>query len=155
MKKPAVRTPGTDPERNGQSDPDAAIAAAASGGTHKIERPKLAVSPSKVAGDPQRPMDAPVNTKREMPYEEAMASLSAETETKDLQAERVRLREDMATLGDEADEKPRKAEINARMGEIRVRIAALALVPKLRRAVLTEKGWVVPPGVVPPLAAKL
>jgi hypothetical protein len=150
--KPKVRTPGEEPKvpESTESDVNAAIEAAQSGEAHKIAKPRPEVAPSKVKGDPSRPADAAVNARREMSYEDAMLALNAETEIKDLQAERIRLREDLAMLGDEPDEKVSRAEVQGRMAAIRKRIEVLSAIPKLKRAVLTEKGWVSPLTIDPP-----
>ena len=157
MKKPVARTPGVDKDTSGagESDPDAAIAAAAEGSARKIEKPRAPVAPSKVIGDPQRAGDAPVNRKREMTYDEAMEMLLAEKEEKQLREERARLREDLANLGDEADERDLKAEIRTRMAAIRTRITGLAKVARLKRPVLTEQGWVAPLEIRTPEQAKI
>ena len=156
MKKPAVRTPGVDKDSSaGESDPDAAIAAAAEGKARKIEKPRAPVAPTKVVGDPEYPQSAPVNGKPSISYERAMEMLNAETETKDLQDERSRLRADLEGLGEDPDEKERRSEVQKRMSEIRTRLNALATVPKLKRAVLTEQGWVAPRNPPPPTQARV
>lgn len=72
-----VRQPGEEPGASdvqpaGQSDPDAAIAAAQAGQARKIAKPRAPVAPSKVKGDPDRPKSAAVNATKEMSYAEAM-----------------------------------------------------------------------------------
>jgi hypothetical protein len=157
--KPKVRTPGVEKDAvtgaAGESDPDAAIAAAAEGSARKIEKPRAPVAPSKIIGDPQRGGDAPVNRKRETSYAEAMEMLLAEKEEKELREERVRLREDLANLGDEADERDLKAEIQSRMAVIRARIAEISKMPRLKRPVLTEQGWVAPLEIRTPEQARI
>ena len=159
--KPSTRTPGVETEAPGagstvvEYDDDAAVDAGQAGGTHKVAKNHPRVERSKVRGDPQRPPDAAVNAKKEMAYDEAMAMLGAETETKELQEERSRLREESANLGDAQDEQERKTEILDRTAQINARIAELAKLPRLTRSVLTEKGWVTPPGRVPPTQARV
>jgi len=92
MPKPKPRKPGaapdTQPEAQAtdtsaagstESNPDAAVAAAQTGGTHKVTRPKPQVPPSPVKGDPHRPQGTGVNAKPTMTYDEAMAALEAGT----------------------------------------------------------------------------
>ena len=73
--RPAPRQPGAS-DSTERSDDDA-IAAGQRGGAHKVSKhPDPATLPkSKVAGDPERPAEAPVNAKREMKYDEAMKLL--------------------------------------------------------------------------------
>jgi hypothetical protein len=73
----AVAGAGVAAQPGGESDPDAAIAAGQSGKARKIAKPRAPVAASKVKGDPQRPADAAVNAKKEIPYTEAMALLEA------------------------------------------------------------------------------
>jgi hypothetical protein len=78
-----VRQPGDEPQAlsgdlaGGESDPDAAIAAAQSGRARKIAKPRPAVPASRVKGDPERPADAAVNASREMSYAAAMTARDA------------------------------------------------------------------------------
>jgi hypothetical protein len=77
-----VREPGSDAPQTevepvattagGESNVDEAIEQAQSGRARKIAKPKPVVPASKVKGDPERPPEAAVNQKREMPYAEAM-----------------------------------------------------------------------------------
>jgi len=76
-----VRTPGSPAETTPAApagdtapDQDAAIAAGAAGGTHKVSKhpdPKT-LPKSKIVGDPARRPDMPVNAKGEMKYEDAL-----------------------------------------------------------------------------------
>lgn len=82
-----IAQPGAAPEHQevealgatepGESSIDAAIEAGQAGKTHKVEKPKPIVPPSKVKGDPARPAAAAVNAKPEMPYAEAMKKIAA------------------------------------------------------------------------------
>jgi hypothetical protein len=89
-----VKQPGEEPQaqipgqEGGTSNVDAAIAAAQSGQTHKVAKPKPAVAPSKVKGDPLRPKDAAVNAKREMSHEEAVAAAESGTLTRSVLTEK-------------------------------------------------------------------
>lgn len=78
-----VAKPGTDPQAQepaaDRHDDDAAIAAGQAGTTHKVAKQRPAVPASRIKGDPERPGGMPVNAKREMPYEEAMAQKRAGT----------------------------------------------------------------------------
>lgn len=116
---------GAQPEPATQPSDDAAIAAGRAGGTHKVVKPRSPVAPSKIQGDPERPADAPVNQDREMPYDEAMKRLQ---DRQDLDA--------LKALGNPNDaDRKRMAELEK---------------TALRRNVLTDQGWVVVPGRLPP-----
>ena len=88
-KPKTVKQPGDDPQSGaaipgqeaGVSDVDAAIDAGARGRAHKVEKPRPPVAPAKIVGplDDQRPKSAPVNSKREMSYAEAMRAHDAGT----------------------------------------------------------------------------
>lgn len=71
----ATRQPGDTPADT-EHDENAAIAAAQSGGTHKVAKPRPAAPKSPVVGDPARPKDAVVNQREEMSYDEAMKLLA-------------------------------------------------------------------------------
>lgn len=72
-----VRQPGEEPaalpaQPGGESNVEEAIAAAQTGKARKIAKPRAAVAPSPIKGDPERPPTAAVNAKKEMTYVEAM-----------------------------------------------------------------------------------
>jgi hypothetical protein len=59
-----------------QHNVDAALQAAASGGTHRVKKHGLA-PPAPLADDPMRPEGVGVNAKAEISYDEAMAMLAS------------------------------------------------------------------------------
>lgn len=122
IRKPKVTAePGAAPADT-EHDVDAALAAGASGGAHKVAKhPDPATLPkSPVKGDPLRKASAAVNAKEEMPYDKAMKMHEAALELRDLQ------------------------EINHPSDEQRKRIAALQPIAQ-KKAILTPQGWVAPP----------
>ena len=84
-----VKQPGDDPQAGaaipgqeaGASDVNAAIDAGSRGRAHKVAKPRPPVAPAKLPKilDDTRGKEAPVNSKREMSYAEAMAAHDAGT----------------------------------------------------------------------------
>lgn len=119
MKKPKPTQPGSAPADT-EHDVDKALAAGSEGKAHKVVKPKPVAPPSRVRGDPERPAEAAVNAKREMPYDEAMKAHDAAKEL-------IRLQE---------LDNPTDAQ--------RARMEALEPIA-MKKSILTERGWVAMP----------
>lgn len=142
-----IAEPGDEIMSGNTSDPEAAIVAAQQGRARRVLKPKPQVPEAVVERpDTLRPLDAPVNAKREMSYEDAMAlvgRMKVLRKQADLISREIkRLEADFE--GDLDANLARIAELQAKFAEIDAQI------PK--RSILTEKGWVVierplPPGV--------
>lgn len=117
------------PEPPGESNVDEAIALAGAGQARRIAKPKPVVPPSDVQGDPERPASAPVNARREMPYEDAMRCHDAAVELRDLRH----------------DGRPRDEQAAKEWDQ---RVAELEPVA-MKKSILTEKGWVAMPQARP------
>jgi len=142
-----IAEPGDEIAAGSTSDPEAAIIMGQQGRARRVLKPKPQVPEAVVERpDTLRPLDAPVNAKREMSYEDAMALLG--------RAAVLRKQADMITREIKRLEADFDGELDAnleRIAELQAKFAAIdAQIPK--RSILTEKGWVVierplPPGV--------
>lgn len=145
-----IAEPGDEITSGSTSDPEAAIIMAQQGRARRVLKPKPQVAEAVVdRPDTLRPLDAPVNAKREMSYDDAMLVVGR---SKVLRKQDELIAREIKRLEEDFDG---DLDANlARIAELQTKHAAIdAQIPK--RSILTEKGWVVIERPLPPGAGRI